>query len=40
MDDNSTYNAITDRISINDLDNYLVTSKSALQGVDYYKDGY
>ena len=30
MDDNSTYNAISDRISINDLDSYLVTPKSEL----------
>jgi len=30
MDDNSTYNAITDRIDISKSDNYLVTPKSAL----------
>ena len=42
MDDNSTYNAISDRISIKDLDSYLVTPKSELQnpGIDYYKSGY
>ena len=42
MDDNSTYNAISDRISIKDLDSYLVTPKSELQNAnfDYYKSGY
>lgn len=42
MDDNSTYNAITDRIDISKSDNYLVTPKSALQNdaTDVYKDGY
>ena len=42
MDDNSTYSAITDRISIEDLDNYLVTQKSSLVNVsdEAYKNGY
>lgn len=42
MDDNSTYNAITDRISIDNLDDYLVTQKSSLTNVSdkAYKNGY
>ena len=40
MDDDSTYHAITDRIDIKDLDNYLVNPKSALVQQAYYNSGY
>lgn len=40
MDDNSVYNAITDRISIEDLDDYLVTKKSELVDAEYIDKGY
>lgn len=42
MDDNSSYNAITDRIDISESDNYLVTPKSVLNNdvTDFYEAGY
>lgn len=40
MDDDSTYHAITDRIDIKDLDDYLVNPKSALVQQTYNNTGY
>lgn len=40
MDDNSTYSAITDRISISDLDDYLIEPKTALVNEPYNNKGY